>query len=184
MTDSRVVYLVAIIIAVAVGSFYYYSGKSHRLDSKNNSQVSSSAQGLQLLQTNERGQLAIKAQVGSIEQWAHQDKTVAQQIEGISYQNGQADLHFNAQHASSADNFNHVLLNGGVKVERFHPVSPVSFDTQSLTIDTKTKHISTNDQVLLHSHQSQLKSQGLYADLAKGDYQLFKIRGLYAPVQP
>lgn len=184
MTDSRTVYIVAVAIAIAVGSFYYYSGKSHRLDSTNHSQVSSSAQGLQLLQTNEHGQLAIKARISSIEQWLNQNKTVANNLEGISFQNGQADVHFSAQHASSTDNFEHVHLTGGVKVERFHPISPVSFDTQSLTIDTKTQHISTKDQVLLHSNQSQLTSQGLYVNLAQGDYQLFKIRGLYAPVQP
>lgn len=186
INDNRLVYGLALIVAITVGYFYYHSGKSRVLEVNPLHHLSASATGLQLVATNPQGQLALTAQVGNITQWADQDRTVAQHVKGLVYHHGIADLEFEAQQATATDQYRWIELDHEVNLQRrgINGQTPLSLTTQRLKANTQTQQIRTDDPVFLRTSQAQLTSQGLIAHLQKGDYQLFNIRGHYEPIRP
>ena len=57
--DTKVLYVVAVLIA-ALGGGYYYSGKSKKLDVDSAKNMTYSAQGVHLTQTDEQGNLYVR----------------------------------------------------------------------------------------------------------------------------
>lgn len=66
--DTRVLYVVAILIAALSGGYYYFSGKGKRLEVNSGRNMTYSAKGIHLTQTDEQGNLYVKAKVDRLEQ--------------------------------------------------------------------------------------------------------------------
>ena len=58
---------------------------------------------------------------------------------------------------------------------------PMEFRTDKLTGYPKLKQLETDHQVIVQSPQAEFVSQGLKANLNKGQYEFFNIRGKYVP---
>jgi lipopolysaccharide export system protein LptC len=76
-----------------------------------------------------------------------------------------------------------VILTGNVRAHRLTATGQpsVTFTTDQLTGYPKQNRIETDRPVLIQSNQGQFSSQGLNANLDQGQYNLFRIRGQYAP---
>lgn len=188
MAESKWLYLIALLLAAAVAAFYYFSGKGRNLDSVATNQLSSSAAQLEVTQTDEQGQLALKAHIDQVTQWSNEaERTLAQNVMGQTYQHGRPDLSFSAQQASSTDHYRYVKLEHGVKLSRQGQATPsadrqtIQLETEQLSADTKSQQIMTQSPVLVQTPQAQFTANGLHADLAQGHYEFSKIRGSYAP---
>ena len=53
--DTRVLYIVAVVVAAVSGGYYYYSGKAKKLDIGSAKNMTYSAQGVNLTQTDDKG---------------------------------------------------------------------------------------------------------------------------------
>ena len=66
--DTKVLYVTAVVIAAISGGYYYYSGKGKKLDANSAKSMTYTAEGIQLVQTDEKGNLYVRAQVDRLEQ--------------------------------------------------------------------------------------------------------------------
>lgn len=66
--DTRVLSIVAVVVAAISGGYYYYSGKAKKLDIGSAKNMTYSAQGVHLTQTDDQGNLYIRAEVRQLEQ--------------------------------------------------------------------------------------------------------------------
>ena len=67
--DTRLLSVIALIIAVLSGLFYFYSGKSKNIDAKQNQDVSYSATQIYLIKTDEAGQLSATTSADRLQHW-------------------------------------------------------------------------------------------------------------------
>ncbi len=181
--DTRLLYIVALVIVSIVGGFYYYSGKSQKLQNSSNPSFNSTAKNIQVIQTNEKGQLYAKAHIGEVEQWAEQSRVKANLIEGILYKQGQANSTFYADQAIARQDYEAIELLGNIKASQLSTVQKpsITFTTERLLGNTKLNQIETDHPVQVLSSQAQFNSQGMKADLNTGEYEFFAIRGKYDP---
>lgn len=183
--DTRLLYGAALVIVTMVGGFYYYSGKSHKLDANDRQNLNSFAKNIQVIQTNEQGQLYAKANIAQMTQAMQQGQAELSQIKGTLYENDQPNVTFSTDKLLAFNDYQDVELIGHVDVSQYNADQQLGlqFKTQSLTGNLKTQQILGREIVYITNPQGQFTSQGLKADLKTGQYDFFKIRGMYAPAK-
>ena len=66
--DIKNLYITAVVIAAISGGYYYYSGKGNKLETASARSMTYSAEKINLTQTDDAGNLYIRAQVDRLEQ--------------------------------------------------------------------------------------------------------------------
>ena len=179
--DTKFLYLIAIAIAAVSGGYYYYSGKGEKLDADGSRNLSLAAQNIHLTQTDESGQLYIRAQVDRLEQNMQTKASALTNLNAQMYKEGQVDATFYAKQAFGIDDNAQVDLKEQVLATRMLSVGEMQFKTSSLTVYPKRRELETDQQVEVVSPQANFISQGLKGNLNEGQYEFFNIRGKYEP---
>lgn len=179
--DTRLLYISAVIIATLSGGYYYYSGKSEKLNAITANNMTQAADGIHVLQTNEQGNLSLRAQMDHAEQNAQDKSSKFKNMSASTYQNDQVDSTFVAKEGHGFDDNAKVILTGDVKATKIGQFGQMVFTTEELTIFRDTRLLETKHQVQVNSPDGQFVSQGLKANLNQGQYEFFNIRGKYAP---
>lgn len=181
--DTRLLYLIAVIVAACSGWYYWQSGQQAQLDVELRQGIEYSARDIQLLQTDPQGQLQATTRAAELRHFGQTNHTELDQIDSIWYQAGQPRVLLSAARATLSDQNQKVLLSGGVQVRHISPTNQqeTRFNTAQLVGYPKTRQIETDQPVQVTSAQGLINSQGLRADLSQGDYQLNRIRIEYAP---
>ncbi|AOA57906.1 LPS export ABC transporter periplasmic protein LptC [Acinetobacter larvae] len=179
--DTRILYLAAVIIASISGAYYYYSGKGQKLETQNSSNMVYSADGLDVLQTNEQGDLYIRAEIEHLEQNLQNDTSKLRKIDATMYLNNQVDATFKANTAAGFNQNEKIILSGDVKATKVLQTGQMIFTTDQLTLFPKQRQLETQQRINITSPGSQFVSQGLKADFNSGQYDFFNIRGEYVP---
>jgi lipopolysaccharide export system protein LptC len=179
--DSKVLYPIAVLIAALSGGYYYYSGKGQKLDVDASRNMTYSAKQIQLTQTDETGQLHVRAQVDSLEQDMQKKTSNLQSLKAQMYKNGQVDATFQSAQAHGYDDNAKVILSDDVIARKLMQQGEMQFSTQVLTVYPRQRLIETDQAVSIESPQARFDSQGLKADLNSGQYEFFNIRGKYEP---
>src|SRR5574343_616216 len=112
--DTRVLYVVAVVVASISGGYYYYSGKAKKLDVDSAKNMTYSAQGVHLTQTDEQGNLYIRAEVKQLQQNMQQKTSQLDQLNAVMYKQGKADATFYAKQAQAYDDNTKIILQGNV----------------------------------------------------------------------
>lgn len=182
--DTKVLYTIALVIASTVGGFYYYSGKSQKLEVRSNQDLSSDADDIQITQTDDKGQLYAKANIQHMTQWMKSGEAKLTQLQGIMYTDGRPSATFHADETIAREDYRKMELLGNVVLSRLNEQQQpsISFKTEQLLGDTQTNKITTDRLVWVTNPQAQFTSQGLSVDLTTGQYEFFKIRGKYEPI--
>ena len=179
--DTKVLYASALMIAAVSGGYYYYSGKGGKLNVDATSNKTYVAQGVQLTQTDENGNLHIKAQVERLEQDMQQQTAKLENMKAFSYRNGNIDATFSAKKAQTFDDNEKVVLSDQVVATKIGAQGTMTFTTDQLTGFPKTRQLETDHAVVVKSPQAEFVSNGLKANLNEGQYEFFNIRGKYVP---
>ena len=181
--DTRLLYLIALSIAVISGLFYFYSGKSERLSAQQNQDVSYSATKIYLIKTDETGQLSGTTNADRLQHWEQGGRSQLDKLQTTWYQQGKAFATFSADQALGYNDNEKIILTGNVVAQQLanERSSGMTFTTTQLTGYPRQKRIETDQPVLIQSDQGQFKSQSLKADLNEGQYNFYRIRGQYAP---
>ena len=179
--DTKVLYLTAIAIAAISGGYYYYSGKGNKLEVDSARSMTYSSEKINLTQTDDEGNLYVRAQVDRLEQDMQKQTSKLTNLNASMYKNGAVDATFYAKVANSYDDNERIVLSGDVLAIKLMQQGKMQFRTQELTGYPKTREIETNKQVIVQSPQAEFVSQGLKANLNDGQYEFFNIRGKYEP---
>lgn len=179
--DTKVLYVTAVVIASVSGGYYYFSGKGNKLDADSARSMTYSAQQIQLTQTNEQGQLYVRAEVDSLEQDMQKKTTKLTNLRASTYTNNQVDATFLAKQANGYDDNTKVVLSQDVIATKLMQNGQLKFQTSELTAYPKTREIFTDKVVNVQSPQAEFVSQGLKAYLNEGQYEFKNIRGKYEP---
>lgn len=181
--DTRLLYSIALVIVTVVAGFYYFSGKSKRLETNNQSNLNSNAKNIQVTQTDEQGQLYAKSTIQGMTLNMQTGDAVLEQLKGVQYANGKLNASFHADQGFASNDYENVNLVGNVRVSKLsdQQTPSITFDTDQLNGNTKTNQIFTDHSVTITSPQAKFQSQGLKANLNTGEYEFFAIRGLYEP---
>ncbi len=179
--DTKVLYVVAVLIAALSGGYYYYSGKAKKLDVDSAKNMTYSAQGVHLTQTDEQGNLYIRAEVKQLQQNMQQKTSQLDQLNAVMYKQGKADATFYAKQAQAYDDNTKIILQGNVVATKLSDQGKMEFHTNELTGYPKTRELETQHPVTVQTPSSEFVSQGLKANLNNGQYEFYKIRGKYAP---
>ncbi len=181
--DTRLLYVIALGIAVLSGLFYFYSGKSDSLTTKQNQDVSFSATKIYLIKTNETGQLSATTNADQLRHWEQGNLSKLDKLKTTWYQQGKPYATFSADQALGYNDNEKVILTGNVIAHQLadNGSSGITFTTNQLTGYPREKRVETDQAVLIQTDQGQFKSQSLKADLNEGQYNFYRIRGQYAP---
>lgn len=183
--DTRLLYVIALCVAVVSGLFYYYSGKAARQEQSNFQDVSFIASNVNALKTDDTGALSMKTQAQHLQQWANTNRSELNSLNTAWYENGQAYATFKADKAHGYDNNSKIVLMGNIVAQRLPTgdQSLMTFTTTQLTGYPKEHRVETSQPVVIQSAQGRLTSQGLKANLNDGQFNLFHMRGQYIPVR-
>lgn len=179
--DTKALYITAVIVAAISGGYYYYSGKGKKLDAASAQNMTYTANGIQLLQTNDRGQLYVTAKINKIEQDMRLKTSKFDQLDASMYTNNQVSSTFFAKEGQGFDDNRKVILKGDVTAVNLTHSGQVIMETDQLIGYPKTMDIETKHEVSVNAPNAQFVSQGLKANLNQGQYEFFNIRGKYAP---
>ena len=179
--DSKVLYPIAVVIAALSGGYYYYSGKGQKLDVDASRNMTYSAEKLQITQTDEQGQLYIRAQVNALEQDMQKKTSRLEVVNAQMYKDGEVDATFQAQLAQGYDDNQKVVLSNQVIARKLMPQGEMTFTTPTLTVYPKTKTLQTDQAIQVESPQAVFVSQGLQADLNSGQYVVQRKNGFVMP---
>lgn len=181
--DTRLLYVIALCIAVVSGMFYYYSGKSARQDIVNFRDFSLIASNVNIIKTDESGALSVKTEAQHLQQWANTSRSQLNNLNTFWYKDGQQYATFKADKGYGFDNNSKVILSGNIVAQRLPTDNEplMTFTTTQLTGYPKEHRIETSQPVVIQSAQGRLTSQGLKANLNDGQYNLFHLRGQYIP---
>ncbi|WOE33081.1 MULTISPECIES: LPS export ABC transporter periplasmic protein LptC [unclassified Acinetobacter] len=179
--DTKNLYIIALVVGSFSAGYYYYSGKSNKLEVDSARSMTYSAEKINLIQTNEQGQVSVKAQVDRLMQDDLKHTSQFDNLNAQTYENDKVDGTFYAKVAYGYDDNQRIVLSDQVIATRFLPSGKMILTTTELTGFPKTKEIETDKQVMIDSPQSKLISQGLKANLNSGQYELFSVRGTYEP---
>ncbi|ALH96327.1 LPS export ABC transporter periplasmic protein LptC [Acinetobacter equi] len=179
--ETKSLYITALIIGSLSAGYYYYSGKSKKLEVDATRSMTYAAENINLTQTNENGQVVIKAQADRLVQDESNKTSKLDNLHAQTYQNGALDGTFYAKVAHSYDDNQRVVLSNEVVATRILPNGKMTMTTTELTGYPETKEIETDKQVVIDSPQSKMISQGLKANLNSGQYEFFSVRGTYEP---
>lgn len=179
--DTRALYIAAVVIASISGGYYYYSGKAKKLDVDSARNMTYSAEGVNLTQTDDQGHLYIRATVDRLEQNMQNQTSKLENLNASTYKSGNVDSTFFSKYAYGYNDNEKVVLSDQVVATKLSDHGKMQFQTDELTTYPPKKMIETTHQVNVDSPQSSFISQGLKADLNTGQYEFFNIRGKYAP---
>ena len=179
--DTRVLYVTAVIVAAISGGFYYYSGKGNKLEAQSAQSMTYSAKGVNLLQTDEKGQLHVTATVDDLTQDMKSQTSELNNLNATVYNAGQIDSTFYAKKVNGYNDNEKVVLSQDVKATKVGLQGQIVLNTDELTGYPDLGKIETDKQVDVDAPNGQFISQGLKADLNEGQYEFFNIRGKYAP---
>ena len=179
--DTKVLYVTAIAIAAVSGGYYYYSGKSNKLQADSARSMNYSASNINLTQTDEHGKLYIRAKVDRLEQDLQQKTSQLDNLNASMYKDGRLDATFFAKVANGYNDNEKVILRHDVQATKLMETGQMVFRTDELTALPKTREIETDKQVTVESPQAEFVSNGLKANLNNGQYEFFNIRGKCAP---
>lgn len=179
--DTRVLYITAVMIAAISGGYYYYSGKGKKLDADSAQSMTYSAKGIHLLQTDEKGQLYVKATVDSLEQDMKLKTSELVNLNASMYKENQVNSTFYAKQALGYNDNEKVVLSGNVQATQIGQNGSMVFRTTELTGFPKLRTMETDKEVSVEAPQAEFVSQGLKANLNDGQYEFSHIRGKYAP---
>ena len=179
--DTKLLYLVAVVVAAMSGGYYYYSGKAQKLDVNAAKNMTYTAKEVHVTQTDEQGNLYIRAEVGQLQQDMQRKTSQLDQLHAVSYKHGKVDATFTAQQAKGYNDHQKIVLMGNVVATKILPQGQMQFYTDELTSYPKTKQLETQHSVTVQTPTAQFVSQGLQANLNHGQYEFFKIRGKYVP---
>lgn len=179
--EHKLLYIVAIVVAILSGSYYYFAGKRAKLEVKQPSNFMYSAQNVQVMKSDEQGQLQMRAIIDNLQQDLKTEQSQMTNITATMFKQGQEDTKFFAKTVNGYDNNQKVILSDGVVVTKITPQGDMQLTTAELTVYPKQKRIETTHQVLVQSNHAMFSSQGLSADLNTGLYEFSSIRGQYAP---
>lgn len=179
--EYKSLYIIAIVVAVLSGTYYYFSGKSAKLKVDKQSNLMYAAQGVQVFKSDEQGQLALQATIDELQQDLKTEQSTMTNLAAKSFKDGVEDAQFFAKTVKGYDNNQKVILSDGVMMTKITPNGEMQLTTDELTAYPKQKRVKTNHQVLVQSSQANFTSQGLSADLNTGLYEFSTIRGQYVP---
>ncbi|KWQ04938.1 LPS export ABC transporter periplasmic protein LptC [Acinetobacter harbinensis] len=179
--DTKVLYVTAIAIAAISGGYYYYSGKGNKLEVDSARNMTYSAEKINLTQTDDRGNLYVRAQVDRLEQDMQKQTSKMTNLNASMYKDAVVNATFYAKIANSYDDNQRIVLSQEVLIKKLMPQGEMQFKTTALTGYPKTNEIETDKQVIVQSPQAEFVSQGLKANLNDGQYEFFNIRGKYEP---
>ncbi|MFC3902293.1 lipopolysaccharide export system protein LptC [Acinetobacter marinus] len=181
--DTRLLYSIAMVFVIIVAGFYYFSGKSKRLEASKDANLNSTAKTIQVTQTNEQGQLYAKSTIQGMTVNMQSGDAVLEKIQGVQYEKGKENASFHADQGFAKNDYENVELVGNVRVSKLsdQKTPSITFDTDQLSGNTKTNQIVTDHEVMITSPQGKFQSQGLKANLNTGEYEFYTIRGLYEP---
>ncbi|WP_336935438.1 LPS export ABC transporter periplasmic protein LptC [Acinetobacter soli] len=179
--DTKALYTAAVVIASVSGGYYYYSGKAKKLDVDSARNMTYSAEGVYLTQTDDQGHLYIRAKVDRLEQNMQNQTSKLENLNASTYKNGSVDSTFFSKYAHGYNDNAKVVLSDQVVATKLSDQGKIEFKTDELTTYPDTKLIETSHQVNVDSPQSSFISNGLKANLNTGQYEFFNIRGKYAP---
>jgi lipopolysaccharide export system protein LptC len=179
--DTKVLYVTAVLIAAVSGGYYYYSGKGKKLDAPSAQSMTYTANGIQLLQTNDEGQLYVTAKVDKLEQDMKLQTSKLDNLDALMYTNNQVTSTFKANEGFGYNDNEKVILKGDVKATKLANTGQMVLLTDQLTGYPKTMTLETKSQVTVNAPNAQFVSQGLQANLNDGQYEFFNVRGKYAP---
>lgn len=92
--DTKALYIAAVVIASVSGGYYYYSGKAKKLDVDSARNMTYSAEGVYLTQTDDQGHLYIRAKVDRLEQNMQNQTSKLENLNASTYKNGSVDSTF------------------------------------------------------------------------------------------
>ena len=179
--DTKVLYVTAIAIAALSGGYYYYSGKGNKLEVDSARSMTYSAEKINLTQTDDNGNLYVRAEVDRLEQDMQKQTAKLTHLNASLYKNGAVDATFYAKMANSYNDNERIVLSGDVLINKLMQQGEMRFRTTELTAYPKINEIETDKQVIVQSPQAEFVSQGLKANLNDGQYEFFNIRGKYEP---
>lgn len=179
--DTRLLYVFAVVIALVSGGYYYYSGKNQKLDVDTARNMTYSADGVHLLQTDEQGIVSVRAQVDHLEQNLQDKSSKLVNLNVSTYRNDQLDANFLADEGRGFDDNKKVVLSGNVRATKQSASGPLKLFTDELTGYPELGTLETKHQVRVESSSAIFVSQGLTADLKQGQFDFSNIRGTYAP---
>lgn len=179
--DTRLLYVFAVVIALVSGGYYYYSGKNQKLDVDTARNMTYSADGVHLLQTDEQGIVSVRAQVDHLEQNLQDKTSKLVNLNVSTYRNDQLDANFLADEGRGFDDNKKVILSGNVRATKQSASGPLKFFTDELTGYPELGTLETQHKVRVESSGGIFLSQGLTADLKQGQFDFSNIRGTYAP---
>ncbi|NHB58550.1 LPS export ABC transporter periplasmic protein LptC [Acinetobacter shaoyimingii] len=179
--DTKALYVTAVIIAAMSGGYYYYSGKGKKLEVASAQSMINTANGIQVLQTNDQGQLYVTAKVDRLEQDMKLQTSKLDHLDASVYTNNQVTSTFYAKEGFGYNDNEKIVLKGDVKATKFGNLGEMVLVTEQLTGYPKTMKLETQNVVTVNAPNAQFVSQGLQANLNQGQYEFFNIRGKYAP---
>ena len=179
--DTKVLYVTAIAIAAVSGGYYYYSGKGKKLETDAARSMTYSAEQIHLTQTDEQGNLYVRAQIDRLEQDMQQKTSKLENLNASMYKAGAVDATFFAKQAQGFNDNEKVVLSDQVLATKLLNQGKLTLETAELNVLPKTREINTDKQVVVQSPQADFISQGLKANLNDGQYEFFNIRGKYEP---
>ncbi|MDM1247862.1 LPS export ABC transporter periplasmic protein LptC [Acinetobacter sichuanensis] len=179
--DTKVLYVTAVLIAAVSGGYYYYSGKGNKLDANAAQSMTYSAEGIHVLQTDEKGDLHLRATVDHLEQDLKKETATLVNLNASMYENNQVNSTFYAKQANGYDDNEKVVLKGQVKATKLGEQGQMVFLTDELTSYPKRQVLETTHQVTVTAPNASFISQGLNANLSTGEYEFTHIRGKYVP---
>ncbi len=179
--DTRLLYILAVVITTISGGYYYYSGKSNKLDADTAHNMTQAADNIQVLQTDDHGALNLRAQIDHAEQNAQDKTSKLINMTATTYHQDRIDSTFNAKEGRGFDDNSKIILSGDVQATKKGQFGDMVFTTDQLTIYRDSRRLETKSQVDVDAPNGKFVSQGLQADLNQGQYEFFNIRGKYAP---
>lgn len=112
--DTKVLYVTAIAIAAVSGGYYYYSGKGKKLETDAARSMTYSAEQIHLTQTDEQGNLYVRAQIDRLEQDMQQKTSKLENLNASIYKAGAVDATFFAKQAQGFNDNEKVVLSDQV----------------------------------------------------------------------
>lgn len=181
--DTRLLNGIALVVVAAVGSFYYFSGKSKKLDSNANQNINSTATNLLVTQTRDDGQLYAVVKSEHLTQIMQQGRAEVKQIQGELFKNGVVSTTFFANKGLLSNDYVDVELLENVVINQVSAdkIPTLTLKTDYLRGNTKSDQIETNRPVQVFSPQAHFSSQTLKGNISEGQYEFSKIRGIYDP---
>jgi len=177
--DTKVLYVSAVVIATLSGGYYYYSGKGKKLDTNSAQSMKYSADGIQLIQTDENGNLNVRAKVDNLEQDLQNKTSKLKNLDASMFHQNEVDSTFFAKEVRGFNDNEKVILTGEVKATKIGSRGTMVFLTDELTGFPQLRLFETNHQVTVNAPDAEFISQGLKADFNQGQYEFAHIRGKY-----